>query len=58
MPYAFAIPIPPGKTEAVRRLTAESLGARKSEYDDMQRRSGVGGRVVLAATRSRAGRFS
>ena len=41
MPYAFAVPIPPGKTEAVRRLTAESLGARRTEYDDLQRRSGV-----------------
>ncbi len=41
MAYAFAVPIPPGKTDAVRRLTEESLGARKSEYDDMQRRSGV-----------------
>ena len=41
MPYAFAVPIPPGKTEAVRRLTAESLGARRAEYDDLQRRSGV-----------------
>ncbi len=27
MAYAFAVRIPPGKTEAVRRLTAESLGA-------------------------------
>ena len=41
MPYAFAIPIPPGKTEALRHLTAESLGARRAEYDDLQRRSGV-----------------
>ena len=41
MAYAFAVPIPPGKTEAVRRLTQESLSTRKSEYDDMQRRSGV-----------------
>ena len=41
MAYALAIPIPPGKTEAVRRLTEECLGARKSEYDDMQRRSGI-----------------
>ncbi len=41
MPYAFAVPIPPGKTEAVRCLTSESLGARRSEYDDLQRRSGV-----------------
>ena len=41
MPYAFAIPIPPGKTEALRHLTAESLGTRRAEYDDLQRRSGV-----------------
>ena len=41
MPYAFAIPIPLGKTEALRRLTAESLGARRAEYDEMQHRSGV-----------------
>ena len=41
MAYAFAVPIPPGKTDAVRRLTQESLGARRSEYDDLQRRSGV-----------------
>ena len=41
MAYAFAVPIPPGKTEAARRFTEESLGARKSEYDDLQRRSAV-----------------
>ena len=41
MAYAFAIPIPPGKTDAVRRFSEESLGARKREFDDMQRRSGV-----------------
>src|SRR5215210_6973637 len=41
MAYALAIPIPPGKTDVVRRLTEESLGARRSEYDDMQRRSGI-----------------
>src|SRR3954452_19752311 len=41
MAYAFAIPIPPGKTDEVRRVTEVSLGARKSEFDDMQRRSGV-----------------
>src|SRR3712207_628115 len=41
MAYPVAIPIPPGKTDAVRRLTAECLGARKSEYDDMQRRAGI-----------------
>ncbi len=41
MAYAFASPVPPGKTEALRRLTQESLGARRREYDDLQRRSGV-----------------
>src|SRR4028119_1662644 len=41
MAYAFAIPVPPGKTDALRRLTEASLGARKSEFDDMQRRSGI-----------------
>ena len=41
MAYAFAVPIPPGKTDQVRRLTQESLGARKREYDDLQRRSGI-----------------
>ena len=41
MVYAFAIHIPAGKTEAVRRFTDECLGARKSEFDDMQRRSGI-----------------
>jgi hypothetical protein len=41
--YAFAVHIPPGKTEAVRRLIADSLGPRKTDYDDLQRRSGVTG---------------
>jgi hypothetical protein len=41
MSYAFAAPIPQGKTEAVRRFIADSLGPRKAEYDDLQRRSGV-----------------
>ncbi|HEU5431082.1 MAG TPA: hypothetical protein VFU81_05430 [Thermomicrobiales bacterium] len=39
--YVFAVPIPPGKTDAVRRLTDECLGPRKAEYDDLQRRGGV-----------------
>ncbi len=39
--YAFAVPIPPGKTDAVRQLTATCLGPRKSDYDDLQRRGGV-----------------
>ena len=43
MAYAFAVPIPSGKTEAVRRLTDACLGPRKAEYDDLQRRSGVTG---------------
>jgi hypothetical protein len=41
MAYAFAAPIPSGKTDAVRRLTNECLGPRKAEYDNLQRRSGV-----------------
>ena len=41
MAYVFAAPIPPGKTDAVRRFTAEALGPRKAEYDDLQRRSGI-----------------
>jgi hypothetical protein len=41
MAYLFAAPIPPGKTDAVRRFIAETLGPRKAEYDDLQRRSGV-----------------
>ena len=40
-PTAFAAPIPPGKTEAVRAFIAETLGPRKAELDDLQRRSGV-----------------
>lgn len=41
MAYALAARIPSGKTEAVRRLFAESLGPRKAEYEDLQRRSGI-----------------
>jgi hypothetical protein len=41
MSYAFASPIPPGKTDAVRALIAETLGPRKAELDDLQRRSGI-----------------
>ncbi len=41
MAYAFAVPIPAGKSEAVRRFIEESLGPRRAEYDDLQRRSGV-----------------
>ena len=41
MSYAFAAPIPPGKTDAVRALIAETLGPRKAELDDLQRRSGI-----------------
>jgi hypothetical protein len=39
--YAFALPIPAGKTEEVRRLTEECLGPRRAEFDDMMRRSGL-----------------
>jgi hypothetical protein len=41
MTYAFAVPIPPGKTDAVRAFFAEILGPRKSEYADLARRSEV-----------------
>jgi len=40
MAYVVALRIPPGKTEAVRRLTQEVLGPRKADYDDMMRRGG------------------
>lgn len=40
MSYVVALRIPPGKTEAVRRLTAECLGPRQADYDDMMRRGG------------------
>ena len=35
MSYAFAAPIPPGKTAAVRAFIAETLGPRKAELDDL-----------------------
>ncbi len=41
MAYAFSIPIPAGKTEAVRRFNDECFGPRKADHDDMMRRSGV-----------------
>jgi hypothetical protein len=42
MGYAMAGRIPSGKTEPVRRFMAECLGPRKADYDDLQRRAGVG----------------
>jgi hypothetical protein len=39
MAYAFAVPIPPGKTAEVRALMAEVLGPRKAYYEDMGRRA-------------------
>jgi hypothetical protein len=39
--YAFADSIPPGKTDDVRRFYAELCGARKADYDEIARRSGV-----------------
>jgi hypothetical protein len=39
--YAFADPIPPGKTDDVRRFYAELCGARKADYDEIALRSGV-----------------
>jgi hypothetical protein len=41
MAYAFALPIPAGQTEAIRRLVEECLGPRRAEFDDMMRRSGL-----------------
>jgi len=41
MAYAFAVPIPPGKADAVRAFFAEILGPRKADYDDVARRSAV-----------------
>ena len=39
--YAFAAPVLPGKTEAVRRLAAEGSGPRRSEFEEFQRRVGI-----------------
>jgi hypothetical protein len=39
MACVVALRIPPGRTEAVRRLTAECLGPRKAD-DDLMRRGG------------------
>jgi len=39
--YSFAIPILPGKTEAVRRLATEASGPRRSEMDEFQQRVGI-----------------
>ena len=41
MAHAASLPIPAGKTEAVRYLLSESLGPRRAEYEDLQRRSGI-----------------
>jgi hypothetical protein len=40
MAHAIALPIRPGKTDAVRRFTSECLGPRKAAFDDMMRRGG------------------
>jgi hypothetical protein len=39
--YAFAVPVLPGKSEAARRLAAESSGPRRSESEESQRRVGI-----------------
>lgn len=41
MIYAFADPIPPGKSDEARRFFAELLTARKSEYEEIARRCGA-----------------
>jgi hypothetical protein len=38
---AFAAPIPPGKTTAVCAFIVETLGPRRADFNDLQRRSGV-----------------
>jgi len=44
--YAFAAPILRGKTEAMRRLAAESSGARRGEMEEFQRRVGITRQMV------------
>ena len=39
--YSFVVPVLPGKTEAVRRLSAEASGPRRSEMEEFQRRVGT-----------------
>jgi len=39
--YSFVVPVLPGKTEAVRRLSAEASGPRRSEIDEFLRRVGI-----------------
>jgi len=39
--YAFVVPILQGKTEAVRRLAAETSGPRRVEVEEFQRRVGI-----------------
>jgi hypothetical protein len=41
MTYAFAVPIPPRRTDEVRAFFAELLGPSRADYEDMCRRSGV-----------------
>jgi hypothetical protein len=45
MRHAFAIPIPPGQTEACRRLIAEWTGPdapHRRDYEELQRQAGIG----------------
>jgi len=39
--YAFAVPLPSGKTAAVRHFIEECLGPRRTEFDDMMRQCGL-----------------
>jgi hypothetical protein len=41
MAYAFAVPIPPGKTNEVRAFFGEILGPSRGDFEDTCRRSGV-----------------
>ena len=38
---AAALPILPGQTEVVRRMSEEALGPRRSEYEESRRRLGI-----------------
>jgi hypothetical protein len=41
MHYAFTMPVLPGQADTARQFTKELLGARKNEYDDLQRRGNI-----------------
>lgn len=44
--YAFAVPVLPGKTEALRRLGAEVSGPRRREFAEHERRLGLTREII------------